>query len=106
MGRAKGVGGQFFGLDFSLETSTPEFPQKGVGDAFGLLSGLFYGLSMFFNGYRKDADTTARGVWNFIFAVLGAGLITIILNSLTIDDSFPYRSSSSPTASANAFSIE
>ena len=51
-------------------------------DAFGLLSGLFYGLSMFFNGYRKDADTTARGVWNFIFAVLGAGLITIILNSL------------------------
>ena len=77
-----GVGGQVFGLDFSLETSTPEFPQKGVGDAFGLLSGLFYGLSMFFNGYRKDADTTARGVWNFIFAVLGAGLITIILNSL------------------------
>jgi len=34
------------------------------------------------NGYRKDADTTARGVWNFIFAVLGAGIITIILNSL------------------------
>ena len=34
---------------------------RGVGDAFGLLSGLFYGLSMFFNGYRKDADTTARG---------------------------------------------
>ena len=28
-----GVGGQFFGLDFSLETSTPEFPQKGIGDA-------------------------------------------------------------------------
>ena len=52
------------------------------GQFFGLLSGLFYGLSMFFNGYRKDADTTARGVWNFIFAVLGAGLITIILNSL------------------------
>ena len=77
-----GVGGQAFGLDFNLETSTPEFPQKGVGDAFGLLSGLFYGLSMFFNGYRKDADTTARGVWNFIFAVLGAGIITIILNSL------------------------
>ena len=69
-----GVGGQFFGLDFSLETSTPEFPQKGVGDAFGLLSGLFYGLSMFFNGYRKDADTTARGVWNFIFAVIGEEL--------------------------------
>ena len=53
-----------------------------IGDAFGLASGFFYGASMFFNGYRKDADTTARGVWNFIFAVLGAGLITIILNSL------------------------
>ncbi|MEC4273907.1 EamA family transporter, partial [Adlercreutzia sp. R25] len=50
-----GVGGQAFGLDFNLETSTPEFPQKGIGDIFGLLSGLFYGLSMFFNGYRKDA---------------------------------------------------
>ena len=50
--------------------------------AFGIASGFFYGASMFFNGYRKDADTTARGVWNFIFAVLGAGLITIILNSL------------------------
>ena len=37
---------------------------------------------MFFNGYRKDADTTARGVWNFIFAVLGAGVITVVLNSL------------------------
>ncbi|HIW75360.1 DMT family transporter [Gordonibacter sp. KGMB07426] len=71
-----------FFIDFNLVPSTPEFPQKGIGDAFGLLSGVFYGASMFFNGYRKDADTTARGVWNFIFAVLGAGIITIILNSL------------------------
>lgn len=77
-----GVGGQAFGFDFNLVPSTPEFPQKGLGDAFGLASGVFYGASMFFNGYRKDADTTARGVWNFIFAVLGAGVITIILNSL------------------------
>lgn len=71
-----------FFIDFNLQTSTPEFPMKGVGDAFGLASGFFYGASMFFNGYRKDADTTARGVWNFIFAVLGAGAITIVLNSL------------------------
>ncbi len=77
-----GVGGGAFGFDFNLETSTPEFPLKGVGDIFGLLSGLFYGLSMFFNGYRKDADTTARGVWNFLFAVIGAGSVTIILNAL------------------------
>ena len=77
-----GVGGQAFGFDFNLVPSTPEFPQKGLGDAFGLASGFFYGASMFFNGYRKDADTTARGVWNFIFAVIGAGAITIVLNSL------------------------
>ena len=51
-----------------------------VGDIFGLLSGVFYGASMFFNGYRKDADTTARGVYNFIFAVIGAGVIAILMN--------------------------
>ncbi len=71
-----------FFVDFNLVPSTPEFPSKGLGDAFGLASGFFYGASMFFNGYRKDADTTARGVWNFIFAVLGAGVITVVLNSL------------------------
>lgn len=71
-----------FFVDFNLVPSTPEFPQKGLGDAFGLASGFFYGASMFFNGYRKDADTTARGVWNFIFAVLGAGVSTVVLNSL------------------------
>ena len=71
-----------FFVDFNLVPSTPEFPQKGLGDAFGMASGFFYGASMFFNGYRKDADTTARGVWNFIFAVLGAGVITVVLNSL------------------------
>lgn len=75
-----GVGGNAFGFDFNLAPSTPEFPQKLVGDAFGLLSGVFYGASMFFNGYRKDADTTARGVWNFIFAVVGAATITLIMN--------------------------
>lgn len=74
------VGGQAFGLDFNLATSTPEFPMKGVGDIFGLLSGFFYGASMFFNGYRKDADTTARGVWNFIFATIGAVVIVILMN--------------------------
>lgn len=75
-----GVGGQAFGLDFNLATSTPEFPMKGVGDIFGLLSGFFYGASMFFNGYRKDADTTARGVWNFIFATIGAVTIVLLMN--------------------------
>ena len=83
-----GFGDNGFFVDFNLVPSTPEFPQKGIGDAFGLASGFFYGASMFFNGYRKDADTTARGVWNFIFAVIGAGSITIVLNSLgSIDPS-------------------
>lgn len=77
-----GFGDNGFFIDFNLVPATPDFPQKGIGDAFGLASGVFYGASMFFNGYRKDADTTARGVWNFIFAVLGAGIITVILNSL------------------------
>ena len=77
-----GFGDSGFFVDFNLVPSTPEFPQKGLGDAFGIASGFFYGASMFFNGYRKDADTTARGVWNFIFAVIGAGSITIVLNAL------------------------
>lgn len=71
-----------FFVDFNLVPATAEFPMKGIGDVFGLLSGVFYGTSLFFNGYRKDADTTARGVWNFAFGVLGAGVITIILNAL------------------------
>lgn len=77
---AFGEGG--FSVGFNLEVSTPEFPQKGVGDIFGLLSGLFYGMSMFFNGYRKDADTTARGVWNFIFATIGALSVTLTMHVL------------------------
>ena len=71
-----------FEVSFSLEMSTPEYPQKGIGDIFGLLSGVFYGSSMFFNGYRKDADTTARGVWNFLAAALAALSVTLIMNFL------------------------
>ncbi|MDO4590898.1 MAG: DMT family transporter [Slackia sp.] len=76
-----GFGENGFFVDFNLEMSTEEFPMKGVGDAFGLLSGVFYGASMFFNGYRKDADTTARGVWNFIFATLGAVVVVLLMNA-------------------------
>ncbi|HIY82720.1 MAG TPA: DMT family transporter [Candidatus Rubneribacter avistercoris] len=75
-----GFGENGFFVDFNLQVSTEEFPQKGVGDIFGLLSGVFYGASMFFNGYRKDADTVARGVWNFIFAVIGSIAITLLMN--------------------------
>ncbi|MDO5671399.1 MAG: EamA family transporter [Actinomycetaceae bacterium] len=73
--------GAFF-VDFNMATSTPEFPLAGIGNAFGLLSGFFYGSSMFFNGYRKDADIAARGVWNFIAAATAAGLLTAVLNFL------------------------
>lgn len=77
-----GFGENGFGVYFDLSSATEEFPQKALGDAFGLAAGLFYGSSMFFNGYRKDADTAARGVWNFIFATIGAGALTIVLNAL------------------------
>lgn len=73
-----------FGVDLSLEPSTPEFPQKGIGDLFGILSGFFYGGSMFFNGYRKDADSIARGVWNFLAAAVAAGLTCALLNFLGV----------------------
>ena len=69
-----------FEISFSLEMSTPDYPQKGIGDIFGLLSGVFYGSSMFFNLYRKDADTTCRGVWNFLAAALAALVITLTMN--------------------------
>lgn len=78
-----GIGGNpGFTIDFNLQMSTPEFPQKGIGDMFGIASGVFYGASMFFNGYRKDVDSSVRGVWNFVFAVIGAGSITIVLNAM------------------------
>lgn len=71
-----------FEISFSLEMSTPGYPQKGIGDIFGLLSGVFYGSSMFFNLYRKDADTTARGVWNFLAAALAALVVTLTMDFL------------------------
>ena len=61
-----------------------DYPNKVAGDIAGILSGVFYGSSMFFNGYRKDADTVARGVWNFIFATIGAGAICIVLNGIGV----------------------
>ena len=70
-------GGLVFGLD--LSASTPEFPRKSLGDLFGLLSGIFYGLAMFFYGYRKDVDSAVRGVWNFIWASSAALVMSFIM---------------------------
>ena len=66
-----------FGLD--LSASTPEFPRKSLGDLFGLLSGIFYGLAMFFYGYRKDMDSAVRGVWNFFWASSATLVMSIIM---------------------------
>lgn len=62
--------GVVFGFD--LASSEPGYPKKGLGDLLGLLAGLFYGFSLFFNGYRKDCDSVVRGVWNFGAASVGS----------------------------------
>ena len=66
-----------FGLD--LSATTPEFPQKSLGDLLGLLSGVFYGLALFFYGYRKDVDSIVRGVWNFFWADCATLVMSIVL---------------------------
>lgn len=66
-----------FGLD--LSGGTPEMPQKAIGDILGLLSGVFYGLAMFFYGYRKDIDSIVRGTWNFIWAAVATLIMSIVL---------------------------
>ena len=66
-----------FGLD--LSTGNPKFPQKSLGDLLGLLSGVFYGLALFFYGYRKDVDSVVRGVWNFVWASCATLAMSIVL---------------------------
>lgn len=70
-------GGLSFGLD--LAPASAEYPNKPLGDIFGLLSGLFYGLAMFFYGYRKDMDSIVRGVWNFFWAAVATLVMSIVL---------------------------
>lgn len=66
-----------FGLD--LSSSSAEYPKKALGDLLGLLSGVFYGLSLFFNGYRKDVDSIVRGTWNFIWATAATLIMSVLL---------------------------
>lgn len=66
-----------FGLD--LSTASAEYPRKPLGDLFGLLSGVFYGMALFFNGYRKDVDSFVRGTWNFAWAVAATACMSLIL---------------------------
>ena len=69
--------GLSFGLD--LSTSSAEHPQKPLGDLFGLASGVFYGMALFFNGYRKDVDSIVRGTWNFTWAAVATLCMSIVL---------------------------
>ncbi|WP_172119189.1 DMT family transporter [Actinomyces faecalis] len=70
-------GGLRFGLD--LSASSTEYPNKPLGDLFGLLSGVFYGMALFFNGYRKDMDSIVRGTWNFTWAAVATLCMSLIL---------------------------
>ena len=65
------------GIDISA--ATPDFPQKSLGDLLGLMSGVFYGLALFFYGYRLDMDSDVRGTWNFLWAAVATGIVTLIM---------------------------
>ncbi len=77
--------GLTFGLEFGAD---PAFPRKTLGDLFGLASGVFYGLALFFYRYRGDISSEIRGFWNFIFGGVGA-LVVMAVRYNTLDDSTP-----------------
>lgn len=77
--------GLTFGLDLSVN---PELPNKLMGDIFGLASGVFYGLALFFYRYRSDITSEVRSFWNFAFGIIGA-LVVMIYRMLAIDSTNP-----------------
>ncbi|WP_250504891.1 DMT family transporter [Bowdeniella massiliensis] len=78
------------GLHIGLQLGAdPNFPNKVIGDIFGLGSGVFYGLALFFYRYRGDIDSEVRGFWNFIFGAIGA-IIVMIFRMTTLDDTNPF----------------
>ena len=62
-----------------LGAASEEYPLQGLGNAMGLLSGVLSGVSLFCNGYRKDCDSTVRGVWNFLFASAGSLAVAVAM---------------------------
>lgn len=77
------------GLTFGLELgANPEYPNKVVGDIFGLVSGVFYGLALFFYRYRGDIESEVRGFWNFVFGAVGA-IVVMIFRMVALDPTNP-----------------
>ena len=66
-------------LGLDLSSHSEEFPRKSLGDLLGLLSGVLYGLAMFFYGYRKDVDSVVRGVWNFFWASSATLVLSFVM---------------------------
>ncbi|WP_341359963.1 DMT family transporter [Georgenia sp. M64] len=77
--------GLVVGLDLSAD---PEMPNKTLGDVFGLASGLFYGLALFFYRYRGDMGSEVRSLWNFTFGAVGA-IAVMIFRMNTLDPTNP-----------------
>lgn len=79
------------GLTFGIKLGAdPDFPNKVMGDIFGLGSGVFYGLALFFYRYRGDMDSEVRGFWNFLFGAVGA-LIVLVLRMAFLDPTNPLQ---------------
>ncbi|TRW45223.1 DMT family transporter [Georgenia yuyongxinii] len=77
------------GLTFGLELgANPDMPNKTMGDIFGLASGLFYGLALFFYRYRPDIASEIRSFWNFVFGAVGA-VAVMIFRLTTLDPTNP-----------------
>lgn len=77
-------------LSFGLELgANPELPNKTIGDLFGLGSGVFYGLALFFYRYRSDIASEVRGFWNFVFGAIGA-LAVMAIRMKTLDPTNPF----------------
>lgn len=77
--------GLSFGLDLAAD---PDLPNKAMGDIFGLASGLFYGLALFFYRFRPDISSEVRGFYNFAFAIIGS-LAVMIYRMTAIDPTNP-----------------
>lgn len=72
-----GVSGGGLSLGVAGFVSTQETAIQ--GNILGLLAGAFYGGSLYCNGCDKDLDPVVRGSWNFLFALTGSALLTVVL---------------------------